>query len=306
MSKHTIAVLGIGNMGAGISKNLARFIKQNPTFHPELLVYNRSPEKAQRFAQSIANNDEYAKVSVSSPEYIAKNANVIFSCLFDDHALEIASKASSPKNGLLFVNTSTVYPAVITTINQQASSAGIRFVNSPVFGRPDAAHAGKLVSTMAGSSEAKEEVKPILEAYSRAVIDVGEDPKLSAVLKIIGNFTIASTIEVSAEAQFLAEMNSLSSSAISDLYSHLFPGIFAGYSAKIHKSLFSAEDGFSIDGGLKDVGFARQLANESGSSLPLGNLIYDHLQTAKELEAESGEKWDWSSLAKSVQKESGL
>lgn len=44
-----------------------------------------------------------------------------------------------------------------------------------MFGRPDAAKAGKLIQIVAGDAEAKQKVRPLMDTFSRAVIDLGTE-----------------------------------------------------------------------------------------------------------------------------------
>ena len=77
---------------------------------------------------------------------------------------------------------------------------GHRYVAAPVFGRPDAAEAGKLFVVVAGEPSAVEHAKPLLEALSQRVFVIGDKPEMATVVKLSGNFLLASVIESLGEA----------------------------------------------------------------------------------------------------------
>ena len=129
-----------------------------------------------------------------------------------------------------------------------------------MFGRPDAVAAKKVVNVLAGAPEAKARVRPLLEIMGRGVmgermqfpstqcqqacvvvldrssiqdfpklvfllaVDVGDDPRLGSVMKLAGNFNIASAIELIGEGMTLAERSGLSRDNMLQFYSYMLPG----------------------------------------------------------------------------------
>ena len=53
------------------------------------------------------------------------------------------------------------------------------------------------------------QVRPLLEAMGRGVIDVGDRPELGHILKLCGNFWITSMVELIAESMTLADKTGL-------------------------------------------------------------------------------------------------
>lgn len=58
-----------------------------------------------------------------------------------------------------------------------------------------------------------------------AAADVGDDPRLGSVMKLVGNFNIASIIELISEAMTLGERSGLSRDMLLQFYSFMLPGI---------------------------------------------------------------------------------
>ena len=65
----------------------------------------------------------------------------------------------------------------------------------------------------------------------------------------------------------------------------------------------SAQGGFTVELGLKDVGHMRTLGRELSCPVPLADLAHNHLLTAK---ARHGAHLDWGALALAVRDAAGL
>lgn len=77
----------------------------------------------------------------------------------------------------LSTRTQTTARSELTEVANEkaAAAAGSTYIAATVFGRPDAAQSGTLIQVLAGPAEQKKTVRPIVEAWSRAVLDVGEE-----------------------------------------------------------------------------------------------------------------------------------
>src|SRR2546426_8879673 len=70
---------------------------------------------------------------------------------------------------------STVSPGLSRWLAERHGAAGQTLVAAPVFGRPDAAEAGKLWIVAAGPGGAIERCRPLLEAMGQGGIRAGGD-----------------------------------------------------------------------------------------------------------------------------------
>lgn len=66
--------------------------------------------------------------------------------------------SGKPKKGSIFIDCSTVFPDLTVKLAGEAEKAGISYLSSPVFGRPDAAIAGKTLVVASGEAAAKKKV----------------------------------------------------------------------------------------------------------------------------------------------------
>ena len=102
--------------------------------------------------------------------------------------------------GALHVSSSTISVALSERLTKAHAKARQRFVAAPVFGRPDVAAAGQLAIVAAGDPSAVEAAAPLLDAMGRKSFIISETPKMANLVKLSGNFLIASVIEFLGEA----------------------------------------------------------------------------------------------------------
>jgi 3-hydroxyisobutyrate dehydrogenase-like beta-hydroxyacid dehydrogenase len=177
-------------------------------------------------------------------------------------------------------------------------------VAAPVFGRPDAAAAGRLWIVHSGPAEAKARIRPLLEAVSAGVFDFGEAPDAASLGKIAGNFMIANAIEVMGEAFALLAKGGVDARTWHDMMSRtLFAGpIHQNYGRFILDRAFSPP-GFRLPLGAKDVGLALAAGAETNTPLPLASLLRDRFLAAM---AQGRGDLDWSAVTLNAAFDAGL
>src|SRR5581483_11620803 len=160
-------------------------------------VYNRSAERA---ADLAARGARLAR----TPREAIEPGGIVITSLADDSAVEAVSLGEAgiikALAGGVHLSTSTISPAFAARLAERHRAAGAGYLGSPVFGRPPAAESGKLWIALSGSTAAKERARPILAALGQGVVDFGERPEAANVVKVAGNFMIASAIETMSEA----------------------------------------------------------------------------------------------------------
>ncbi len=164
----------------------------------ELAVYNRTRERATPLAERGAR-------IASTPADAAQGASAVFSMLADDAAVEAVTLGehgllTGLAPGAVHVSSSTISLALSTRLASVHAAAKRDYVSAPVFGRPEAAAAKQLWVLAAGAPQAVELCLPALQAIGRGVTRLGDEPPAANVVKLTGNFLIASTIEALGEA----------------------------------------------------------------------------------------------------------
>ena len=180
-SKHeTIGVIGLGIIGRGVSGNLRKKGFQ-------IFVWNRTPRPVPNF--------------VGSPAELAELCDYIQIFVSDDEALldtvHQLSEKLAPRH--IVIVHSTVSPDSMRSAAEIVMGRGARFVEAPFTGSKVAAEKGELVYYTGGDEEALRQARPILEASSKQIIEIGE-PGHATVIKIATNMVTAASVQATAEA----------------------------------------------------------------------------------------------------------
>jgi 3-hydroxyisobutyrate dehydrogenase-like beta-hydroxyacid dehydrogenase len=133
---------------------------------------------------------------------------------------------------------------------------------------------------------------------------VGEEPQKANLLKIAGNFLIASAIETMGEAFALLKKGGVDPKVFHEVMTErLFTGVaYKNYGGMILSENFEPA-GFALKLGLKDVNLARSAAEDLTMTLPIADLVSSHFRDA--LREGWGEK-DWSAVGALVAKQAGV
>ncbi|KAG0286020.1 hypothetical protein BGZ96_009807 [Linnemannia gamsii] len=286
-----IGWIGLGEMGYGMAKNLHAYLAAHGS---HLTVWNRSPGKTDAIKEQGAH-------VANSIENLASTSNVIFTSLANDAAVEnvygqLVQLASKVQEQIIFVDTSTIHPSTATKVSQLVSAyPQHRYLQCPVFGRPDRAHAGQLIWVASGDAATIEKLQPYFGSMSMNTIDLKTtDVSKASSFKLMGNFFVVGTIELLSEGFALAEKVDIDKNAMLQFVETFFPTpSWIGYSQKIASGSADKAGGFSVDLGLKDVGHMRKMAADHGAALPTADVAYRHLERLK---AQGKGDQDWSSI----------
>ncbi|KAL8653617.1 MAG: hypothetical protein Q9210_001995 [Variospora velana] len=269
-----------------------------------LILYNRTASRAQQLAQELGN----CSVANSPSEAVA-GADIIFTCLTDDHAvLELFRQIlDNDVTGKLFVNCSTTQPATSDDLAAMAEKKGAGVVTMPVFGEPSMAEKGLLICVPAGKADLVDRVRPYcVGVIGRGVIDFSNEAHGKAsLLKVIGNVFIVNMIETVAEGLVLAEKSNLGMENLHKFIQAIFPGPFALYSQRmISGDYYNREEPVvSIDMARHLAGEVLALAAASGTKLNAYENGYKHMEMVR---SHAGAKGDISGIYGAVRQESGL
>src|SRR5438128_10075363 len=156
-------------------------------------------------------------------------------------------------NGAIHVSMSTISVALSERLAAVHANARQRFVAAPVFGRPEAAAAGKLFIVTAGAPDVVEACLSLFEAMGQKTFPIGDEPKAANLVKLSGNFLIASVIEALGEAMALIGKAGVDRRQYLDLLtSTLFTApVYKTYGGQIAEGKFEPA-GFAASRGGKD------------------------------------------------------
>jgi 3-hydroxyisobutyrate dehydrogenase len=100
---------------------------------------------------------------------------------------------------------STVGAAWADKLSELAAQHGVDIVDAPVMGSRPRAEDGKLMPLASGSQRACTLVAPMLKAFSRDVLWLGDEPGLGSRLKLVANHWILNSVENLAQTLAFAE-----------------------------------------------------------------------------------------------------
>ena len=167
-----VGYIGLGLMGKSIARNILK------AGFP-LTVHNRSRLAVDELVAEGA-------VPAGSPAEVAAQVDVVFTNLPDSPDVEavalgpggvtpaaVAGVIESAREGLIFVDNSTIKPAVSRHIAAELGKRGVLALDAPVSGGDIGARNGTLAIMVGGEAGALETVMPVFMAMGKTVTHVG-------------------------------------------------------------------------------------------------------------------------------------
>jgi len=279
-----IGFIGLGNMGAGMAANLL-------TAGHEVTAYNRSQDKVAALAEQGANPAKTVAETCGG--------DIVFTMLANDDAVSAVTFGedgilTSLRPGATHVSSSTISVALSERLAAAHAEAGQRFVAAPVFGRPEAAAAAKLFVVAAGAEDALQPLSPVFDAIGQRTFVVSDEPKAANLVKLSGNFLIASVIESLGEAMALVAKAGVDKNEYLEILTATLFGapVYKTYGGLIAREEFEPA-GFAAELGQKDIRLVLAAAETLQTPLPIASLLRDRFLT---LLASGGAHLDWSAV----------
>jgi 3-hydroxyisobutyrate dehydrogenase-like beta-hydroxyacid dehydrogenase len=269
-----IGFLGLGNMGMPMAQCLI-------AAGHELAVWNRTEGRTEPLLREGA-------IQAGTPAEAELGADAVITMLFDDAAHEDVFfgphgllDALTP--GILHISCSTISVALSERLTAEHAKRGIEFVAAPVFGRPVVAQEGRLWVVAAGTSAAVERARPILEAFSRGITVVGNEPRHAHAVKLGGNFLISAMIHSLSESFVFAEQQGIAPETFFEaVNSALFQSPFYASYAKV--LLNPPKDaGAPMTLGAKDLRLFRQAAAGRNTNVSLADNLAEIFAEAEKV-----------------------
>ena len=279
-----VGFIGLGAMGSAMASNLI-------AAGHAVTVWNRSAEACAPLVSLGAR-------AASTPDRAAQG-EVLCSMLADDQAVRSifldGGLLDAMDAGTVHVNHATISVELTRELTAAHEQRGLGYVAAPVFGRPDMAAAAKLSILAAGRPDAIERVQPLLQVMGARTWVLGDVPERAAVVKIAGNFMLASAIESMAEATALTRAHGVSAADFLEVVTSTMFAIptYQVYARMIAEQRFKPA-GFALPLGYKDVGLALAAGDAARVPLPFAGVLRDSMLEAL---AAGDMDLDWSALS---------
>lgn len=279
-----VAFIGLGAMGYPMAGHLAKAGHQ-------VCVYNRSPEKANRWAA------EFDGVTAPTPAQAATEADVVFCCVGNDNDLRSVLTGkdgafSGMKPGALCVDHTTASADVARELYDAARNVGLHFLDAPVSGGQNGAVQGILTVMCGGDTTDFDRAKPVMQAYAQATTHMGASGA-GQLCKMVNQICVAGVLQGLSEAIAFGKTAGLDMEKVLSVISK---GAAQSWQMENRGRTMVSNQfdfGFAVDWMRKDLGLVLDEARRNGASVP-GTALID--QFYAEVQKTGGGRWDTSSL----------
>ncbi|QQO08969.1 NAD(P)-dependent oxidoreductase [Breznakiella homolactica] len=271
----TIGVIGAGNMGKCI---ISKLIEQGRS----VTVFDAFPE-ALRWAR------DNGAGTAPSPLALAKECAVIIMSLPGPAQIEtVLFGEAGMYEGLspdsVLVDTSTVDPDTTKTNARRTAERGAAYLDCPILGRPSAA--GKWLLPTGGDSAVLDYVRPVLLAFAREAIHVGESGAGNA-LKLLNQMMFSAINAVTCETLAIADHVGIDRKIFYETVANSGAATVSGLFKEVGKNIVDENfdnPTFTVDLLIKDARFALEMAKAADAP----SIISSSVQTYNQLGHASG------------------
>ena len=269
----TVGVIGLGNMGRGICKNIAK------SGH-DVLVWDVS---------EVACDAQTSIAKITPPQQMAAQANLI---IFVVPGSEQIDEILDPilKNGgddLILWDFTTSDPVYTKKLAQRAEAAGVPYMDAGMTGGgAKGADEGTMTLMIGGDFDVLERSRSVLEACAEKLIHLGPSGA-GHTMKVVHNLITHTNFLACSEAGRLAEAAGIELADMIKVFNAGNARSFISERRFPDHILSETWDGRSRIFNLhKDVGMAVALSKELGSPMRLGHQTLAWIQAAMDADME--------------------
>ncbi len=282
-----VAFVGLGVMGFPMAGHLAK------AGH-EVAVFNRSPEKAQRWTAVHGGR------AGATAAQAADGAQIVFLCVGNDDDVRgvVADILPVMAAGGIVVDHTTTSAKVAREMAALASESGRWFVDAPVSGGQAGAENGQLTVMCGGDADAYARAEPVIGAFAKASRLMG-GPGAGQLTKMVNQICIAGIVQGLAEGMHFAKRAGLDPLEVAAAISK---GAAQSWQMDNRWGTMAEgkfDFGFAVDWMRKDLGLVLDEAEANGAKLDMTALVDGYYA---EVQAMGGNRWDTSSLVARLEK----
>jgi len=284
-------VIGLGDMGSGLAKNLLK-----AGF--ETWGFDLSSERNKVFA------DMGGKIA-SNPGEVGKEADAVFVMVMNgsqvrDVVLGDNGLINTMKKGSVILLTATINPSEIKGIYNDLNGSGINLIDTPVSGGFPGAQGGTLTMMAAGDQEVMDEFSEVMQAVSKNIHHVGTEPGMGQTVKACLQSLIGSVFSATFEASTLAAKAGVQGQVIYDVFST--SGAGCGIVKTALENIIDRKfegTGSHISTMHKDLAIVMEMARELGVPLFTASTAFQLFQAGKTKYPE-GDNWSVTRITEEI------
>jgi len=265
--KQTVGVIGLGNMGRGIAKNIAKA-------QYNLLAWDANETAREPFA---------ADAHVCTPLEMAAAADVIIFVVPGSEQIEsmLSDILSAAKPGLILWDFTTSDPTYTKRLAREAERTGVAYMDAGMTGGgAKGADEGTMTLMIGGDEEIFKRSRPVLNACAGELIYLGPSGA-GHTMKVVHNLITHTNFLACSEAGRLAEAAGIELADMIKVFNKGNARSFISERRFPDHILSETWDGRSRIYNLhKDVGMAVALSQEVGSPMKIGHQTLAWLQAA--------------------------
>ena len=293
MPEKTLGFIGVGRMGAHMSRRLL-------AAGHKVVVFDADPRALQRATEAGAS-------AAHSPADVASQAEIVMASL---PTPEIVSAVALSANGVVagtkiktFIDLSTTGPRAASEIAEGLAEKGIVAVDAPVSGGPSGAEKGTLAVMVSGPTKLADRLTPILGVIGK-VFWVGERPGLGQTMKLCNNLLSAAAITITSEALVMGTKAGLDPAVMLDVI-NAGSGRNTATADKFPRCVLPRkfDFGFSTDLLYKDVRLCLEEGERLDVPMMVGNAVRQLIGISK---AAKGPGSDITEIVQTVEQWAGV
>ena len=274
MTKPSIGFIGLGLMGSAM---VMRMISLG---YPMTVIANRSREAVDAAVAAGA-------TEVSTAKEVAQASDIIMLCVSTSDQVEgrmlgAEGVIAGLTPGKTVIDFGTSLPGNTKELGKAVAETGANLLDSPIGRTPAHAKEGLLNLMCSGVKSAFDKVEPVLNDLGENVFHLGALGS-GHTIKLINNFYAQACANAMAEAFAMADVAEIDRKAVYDVMAAgpLRSGMMdfiAAYALEGNPDNLA----FSIKNARKDVGYYRQMAEDSGVPSFMSRDTYEALTQADE------------------------
>lgn len=265
MAKARIGIIGIGLMGHGIARNVAKH------GHPLAVLDHPGNQPLDELRAAGAQVR-------ATPAALAADRDVVILCVTGSP--EVEAVLTGPDGvlgalpaGAVVIDCSTAVPDSTLRMARAVEQAGGRFADAPMTRTPKHAHEGRLNLLVGADAALFDEIRPVLACFAENITHVGA-VGAGHRMKLVHNFVSLGSIALIAEAAALAGQAGIAPEVLVEVLKR--GGGYGAALERLEPYMVSGDASslqFFMANAVKDISYYGEMAGASGAAHAIADAV---------------------------------